>query len=79
MVNKGWEIQLSGDIIRKKDFNWRLDVNWSTVENEITKMPDGQPEIISGTKKLSVGHSIYDFWLRDCGGDPSDGSVCLEL
>jgi hypothetical protein len=51
MVNKGWEIQLSGDIIRKKDFNWRLDVNWSTVENEITKMPDGQPEIISGTKK----------------------------
>ena len=39
-------------------------------------MPANQPEIISGTKKLSVGHSIYDYWVRDYQGvDPSDGSA----
>jgi hypothetical protein len=38
---------------------------------------EGKPqEIISGTKKLSEGHSIYDFWLRGWAGvDPSDGSA----
>jgi hypothetical protein len=62
-------------VLRKKDFNWRMDLNWSTLKNEITKMPADRPEIISGTKKLAVGHSIYDYWLRDWQGvDPSDGS-----
>lgn len=76
MVNKGWELTLSGDVVRQKDFNWKADVNWSTVANEITKMPSDRPEIISGTKKLSVGHSIYDYWLRDWQGvDPTDGSA----
>lgn len=75
MTNKGIEIQLGGDIIRKQHFNWHMDVNWTKFTNRITKMPDGQKEIISGTKKLSVGHSIYDYWLRDWQGvDPSDGS-----
>lgn len=39
--------------------------------------PDGKPqEIISGTKKLSEGHSIYDFWLREYAGvDSNDGSA----
>lgn len=76
MVNKGWEIALSGDIIRSNKFNWRMDLNWSQLRNEITRMPPNQPEIISGTKKLAVGHSIYDYWLRDWQGvDPSDGSA----
>lgn len=79
MVNKGWEIQLGGDILRKKDFNWRMDINWSTLQNKITRMPTNQPEIISGTKKLSVGHSIYDYWLRDWQGvDPTDGSALYK-
>jgi TonB-linked SusC/RagA family outer membrane protein len=76
MVNKGWEFQLNGDVIRKRDFNWNLGLNVSTLHNEITKMPDYQPEIISGTKKLMVGKSVYDFWLRDYQGvDPTDGSA----
>jgi TonB-linked SusC/RagA family outer membrane protein len=75
MVNSGWEIQLTGDIIRKTGFNWRMDLNFSTLKNEITKMPENQPEIISGTKKLAVGRSIYDYWLRDWQGvDPTDGA-----
>src|SRR4030095_3294378 len=36
MLNKGVEVQLSGDIIRTKDFTWNLEVNLTTVNNEIT-------------------------------------------
>jgi TonB-linked SusC/RagA family outer membrane protein len=79
MVNKGVEIQLSGEIVRKKNFSWRMDVNWTTLKNEITKMPPGQPTIISGTKQLQVGHSMYDYWLRDWQGvDPSDGAALYK-
>ncbi len=80
MSNKGFEFQLTGDIIKKKNITWTIDINGTHYKNEITKMPlgpDGKfQEIISGTKKLSVGHSIFDFWLRDWAGvDKADGSA----
>jgi TonB-linked SusC/RagA family outer membrane protein len=80
MKNGGIEFQITGDIVKTKDFKWTLDINGTSYKNEITKMPlgpDGKfQEIISGTKKLAVGHSIYDFWLRGYAGvDPLDGSA----
>lgn len=76
MFNKGIELNLTGDIIRTRDFRWNLAVNLTTVKNEITKMPNGLSEFISGTKKYQVGASLFDFWLRSYYGiDPSDGSV----
>ncbi|MBK7490432.1 MAG: hypothetical protein IPI74_11695 [Bacteroidales bacterium] len=59
MYNQGIEFRLGVDAVKRGDFNWNIDVNMSTVKNEITKLP--QEEIIQGTKKLMVGHSIYDF------------------
>ena len=78
MKNTGVELQLGYTAIRKRDFNWRIDINLSTFKNEITKLPPNQSEkgIVSGTKKLLVGHSIYDFWLRDYAGvDASTGDA----
>ena len=80
MYNRGWEINLNGDVVRLKDFTWNVSVNFTTFKNEITKLP--QAEIIPvvggvvSTKKLMVGHSIYDYWLRDWQGvDPADGAL----
>ncbi|MEN7549480.1 TonB-dependent receptor [Rapidithrix thailandica] len=74
MWNRGFEIQLGVGIIRNENFNWDLDLNWTTVENRITKLP--QEEIINGTKKLKKGQSIYDYWLRDWYGvDPETGDA----
>lgn len=74
MYNQGVELQISGDIIRTRDFNWNMTLNASHVKNEITKLP--QEEIISGNKKYMVGHSMYDFWLRDWAGvDPQTGDA----
>lgn len=72
MVNKGFEISLDGVILKTNDFSWSLNINASTINNKLTKLP--QKEIIDGTKKLQVGQSIYDYWLRDWYGvDPADG------
>ncbi|MDD2594381.1 MAG: TonB-dependent receptor [Bacteroidales bacterium] len=74
MYNQGIEIQLGGDIVRTKALTWNSTLNISHVKNEITKLP--QEEIITGTKKYMVGHSMYDFWLRDYAGvDPQTGDA----
>ncbi|MFH7014238.1 SusC/RagA family TonB-linked outer membrane protein [Flavobacterium sp. FlaQc-52] len=72
MYNHGIEVSLNGTIIKTADFSWDLNVNASTIDNKITSLP--QKEIISGSKKYSVGSSAFDYWLRDWYGvDSADG------
>ena len=75
MYNRGFEIQLSGDVVRTKDFVWNIDVNATKLENKITKMPAQSKEIIDGTKKLKEGASLYDYWLREYKGVNPDNGV----
>lgn len=76
MFNKGFEVQLGGDILRMKNFSWNMTTNWSVVKNEITKMPVETPTITTGTKRYEVGRDIYAFYLRQyVGVDPQDGSA----
>ncbi len=76
MINKGIEIQLTGDVIRKKEFIWNMGINLTTVTNRITKMPATVPEFVTGTKKYAVDASIFDYWLRSYYGvDPTDGAA----
>lgn len=76
MFNRGIEVELGFEPVRRGDFSWRIDVNATRLKNQITKMPEENPEIISGTKKLAEGRSIYDFWLREYKGvDPATGNA----
>jgi len=76
MYNKGIELQLNADVIRWKGITWNMNVNLSTVKNQITKMPETVPEFITGTKKYAVGSSIFQYWLRSFYGvDPADGAA----
>lgn len=78
MKNTGIELQLGYNVIASRNFNWRVDLNLTHFKNEITKLPPKQTEkgIVSGTKKLFVGHGIYDFWLREFAGvDASNGDA----
>ncbi|WP_266204271.1 SusC/RagA family TonB-linked outer membrane protein [Pontibacter kalidii] len=75
MANTGVEAQLAADVVKAKDFTWNVSVNVATYKNEVKELPEGQEEIISGTKKYMVGRSIYDYWLRDWYGvDPNTGN-----
>ncbi|WP_162915675.1 SusC/RagA family TonB-linked outer membrane protein [Paraflavitalea soli] len=74
MSNKGIEAQINASIIRSKDVKWDLTVNFTSLKNEITKLPNGQA-ITSGTKRLEQGKDLYAFYLRQWYGvDPADGA-----
>ncbi len=74
LFNQGIEIGINGDAVKTQNLVWNVGINLSTLKNEFTKLP--QKEIISGSKKLMVGHSIYDYWLREWHGvDPDDGAA----
>ncbi|MCW3162145.1 SusC/RagA family TonB-linked outer membrane protein [Chryseobacterium oryctis] len=72
LQNTGFEFSLFTTPVRNDNFEWNVDVNLSTLKNKITKLPQGS--IISGTKLLTVGGSVYDFYIPTwVGVDPSNG------
>lgn len=78
MYNRGFDLQIGYNAIRRTDFDWRIDLNLSHYKNRITKLPEESRAdgIISGTKKLMEGEDLYQFWLRDYAGvDPNNGDA----
>jgi TonB-linked SusC/RagA family outer membrane protein len=76
MYNSGFELQLGADLVRSKNFTWNLLTNWTTLKNEITKLPAETPVITVGTKRREVGKDYYSYWLRQYAGvDATDGSA----
>lgn len=74
MYNRGIEVSLDGMILKTTDFSWNLNINASTIHNEITSLPQKEIITTTGNKKLMVGQSLYDYWLRSWYGvDPADG------
>lgn len=72
LKNVGYEISVTGVPVQTKDWRWSVSLNATHFKNTITKLP--QEEIISGTKLLRKGGSIYDFFLVEWAGiDPEDG------
>lgn len=74
LKNTGIELDVKGTIIDNRDFQWRMGLNLTHYKNEVTELPlaDMPP---SGTKKLAVGRSVYDFYLREWAGvDPENGN-----
>ena len=40
MFNRGVEIQLTGQVVTLKNFNWTMSVNATSFKNKVTKMPE---------------------------------------
>lgn len=75
MSNKGVEAQIGIDVIRSQNFKWDIQLNFTKLKNNISKLPAETPVITSGTKRLEVGRDLYAFYLRRWAGvDPVDGS-----
>lgn len=76
LYNKGFEASIKGIVVQNENFRYATTLNVTHFKNQITKMPPGQPLLQEGTKGYSVGHSIYDFYLRDFYGvDPDNGDA----
>lgn len=73
LKNTGFDMELKGTVIDNGEFQWRLGFNLTHYKNKVTKLPlkDMPP---SGSKKLAVGRSVYDFYLREWAGvNPENG------
>lgn len=76
VINRGVEVNLSGDVIRTKDLTWSLYANFTTNHNEVTKLAperklnyvDGVEGFASGTNFYGEGVSIYTFYLPKYAG-----------
>lgn len=68
--NKGLEFDLNYQILKNRDWKWRVGLNGTILRNKILKLPEENREhgIISGTKKYMEGHGMYDYWLHQFVG-----------
>lgn len=77
LYNRGIEIQLNGQVVNTSKLGYDVTLNVTSFKNQITKMPENQALIQSGTKAYSVGHSIYDFYLREYMGVDQETGAAL--
>ena len=87
MVNKGWEFELAGDIIRTQDFKWTVNANLNLYDNEVTKLVDtddpntplNESDLFSTGNFFSVlrvGEEVNTFFLtRYAGVNPANGEA----
>lgn len=76
--NRGVEITLSATAIRHAGFQWNIDVNFSTLNNQITYLPDGAYiyENRGAGYKLEEGHSLFEFFMvKNAGVNPETGNM----
>ena len=76
MVNKGVDINLDVDILKLRDFEWKLRANMNYNKNEITELFNGRDEYALPDYGMmyKVGHSIGElYYVRRAGVDPRDG------
>ncbi|PTX41732.1 TonB-linked SusC/RagA family outer membrane protein [Christiangramia gaetbulicola] len=80
--NTGLEFNLTGHLVKTRDFSLDLNINGEILSNEITKMPlepsTGEPRILDTSNApfaYSEGRSIYDIFTREWAGvDPANGA-----
>ena len=65
MENQGFEVTITPEIIKTKDFYWNLSFNLGYNKNEITELPDGD-ELTS--QAIAVGHPYRNWYLREWAG-----------
>ncbi|PUV21728.1 SusC/RagA family TonB-linked outer membrane protein [Sphingobacterium athyrii] len=51
MKNTGYEVGITGHVVKAEKFNWHTTLNWSKNENEVT-------ELAEGVDKMSIGSAF---------------------
>ena len=80
MKNTGFEIEISGDIIKTKNITWSASLNMTHYKNKLTKLPDSKPadEFPNGYQDgrywRKLGGTLYDWYRYEyVGVDPTNG------
>jgi len=68
LQNMGLEVTLSPEIIKTKDWNWTINLNFAYNKNEIKSLADGKQLEINGNNIREVGYSLGTYYMREWGG-----------
>ena len=79
LVNKGFELQLTGNIIDTEDVGLTIGGNLATVENEVTYLPldpNGVERTITTTiDRIETGHPVREYYMPTWAGvNPDTGA-----
>lgn len=76
--NSGIELTLHAAPVVKENFQWDVDVNFSTLSNKVTYLPGGAYTYANRgiSYRLEEGHSLYEFYnVKNAGVDPQTGKM----
>ena len=77
IVNSGFEINITANILRNEDWRWSLTLNASTTNNKITELPEA---FVDGSKRWEEGRSRFEFFIYDYAGvDPANGDALYYM
>ncbi|MBL7705129.1 MAG: SusC/RagA family TonB-linked outer membrane protein [Taibaiella sp.] len=72
MRNTGIELQVSADVVRKKDFNWNVRLNAFHNRNEVIEV-QGKDSLGSGGQVLFKGHPAFSYFIPEYAGVNDQG------
>ena len=77
--NKGIELDLSGTVIKSKDFSWNLKTNWTHNTSNVESIVSGVSAINVGNSSYAVvNHSYPQIEGYDWTRDPATGKVIVD-
>jgi len=72
VINSGWELELTAQLVKRRDFSWKVRVNYAWPKNILTRMPATTNAAYD--RYYTVGHPLNNFkGLQYRGVDPADG------
>jgi TonB-linked SusC/RagA family outer membrane protein len=72
--NNGIELSLSGRLVQKRNFNWNMNINWSTNENKLIKANVPLAAISGGLLANEEGRNFNSFYTPIWAGvNQADG------
>lgn len=81
MYNRGIELGINANVLRRGDFSWNTSFNITKIKNEVTALAEGNTDIV-GTTHVSyettnvtrVGHSVGSLYgAKTTGVNPANG------
>lgn len=74
MLNSGFELTLSGKIIKTNDLEWSATLMAATLKNKVLKLTDEGKDITSSTRIIREGEPYQSWYLaKSAGVDPMTG------
>jgi TonB-linked SusC/RagA family outer membrane protein len=81
LENKGWEIELSGDVLNVNGFRWNVYGNWSRIRNKVTSLSGTKSLFLAGftgtSSRAVEGYPVGVLWGVDFKRD-TNGNLIVD-